>query len=161
MSWNYRIVRNARPGGDTAYTIHEAFYPSDIEDQYETKQRRAPKGIAPEPYAPMGTSIGELQRELDFMQKALNDDYLEGENYHVRVRYERKRKSLAEDLNRRLRTAESAAKDWKKKYLQANTERIALQRQIDDIKRRVEDVRDKFDGGRKDEDARQEASSEE
>ncbi len=136
MSWNYRIIRTERPGGGASYAIHEAYYESDLEDQLELDARKAPSGICPTAHEPLGLSVQELKKILDMMQTAFNKEIVEGARYHVKVRYERKRtKSVAEDMNRNLRESEKEAKEWKKAYLKANSERILLQKQVEELRK--------------------------
>lgn len=133
VSWNYRLVRQARPGGGETFSIHEAFYESDFPDLLESDPRKKPSGIVPEPHQPLGLTIEELQKELKTMLTAFEKEPVEGGEYHVKVRYQRKRnKTVAEDLNRRLRAAEKEARDWKKQYLKANSERIDLQKKLEE-----------------------------
>jgi hypothetical protein len=143
VSWNFRIIRHKRPGGGESFTIHEAYYDTDISDQQEMNASKRPNSICPEPHNAMGLSLEELRKDLMLMLNSLNRPPVEGENYHVRVRYERKRnKSVAEDLNREVRQAKREAKDWKKAYLKANSERIDLQKQIDDLQAKLEPMDD-------------------
>lgn len=134
MSWNFRIIRHIRPGGGESFTIHEAYYDTDIGDQQEMNAAKRPSGICPDSHQPIGLSVDDLTKDFKLMLKAFERPSVEGANYHVKVRYERKRnKSVAEDLNREVRQAKREAKDWKKAYLKANTERIELEKKLNDL----------------------------
>jgi len=119
LSWNFRVVRTIRPGGSESFQIHEAYYESDIADQFEMDARKRPGSICPEPH----------------QSAALQKPVVDGAGFHIRVRYERKRnKSVAEDMNREVRRADHEAKEWKNQFLKANRDKMQLQKELSALK---------------------------
>jgi len=135
LSWNFRVVRTIRPGGSESFQIHEAYYESDIADQFEMDARKRPGSICPEPHQPLGLDLRELHRTLQQMSAALQKPVVDGAGFHIRVRYERKRnKSVAEDMNREVRRADHEAKEWKNQFLKANRDKMQLQKELSALK---------------------------
>lgn len=139
MSWNYRIVSVPRPGGvEFSYAIHEAYYPGDVEDQFELDRSKPPTSICVEPHDPFGLSITELRRDLNAMRLAFDYEPLDGTPFQIRLRYERRKsKTVADDMNRLLRVAQTEAYEWKKAYAKANSDRLALENQLNMMKKLV------------------------
>ena len=67
-TWNYRVVKKTDPKtGETVYAIHEVYY----------DDAGKPDGCTKNSIAPMGESLAELKRDMEYYLLALSKPVLE------------------------------------------------------------------------------------
>ena len=67
MSWDYRVIKHVRQG-ESWLEIHEAYY---------EKGEDEPGSWTEESVKPMGETVEELQKDLEYMLQALEKPVLE------------------------------------------------------------------------------------
>lgn len=137
MSWNYRVIETSRPGGKI-YTIHECYYDGDIPDQQEMDPTRRPNSICEDQHQPLGLMPEELRRDVKRMFTAFEREIVDRGEYHVKIRYERKKKkSVAVDLTRQLKEAKEELREWKRNFLKANTRRVVFMQRVEELEKKL------------------------
>lgn len=137
MSWNYRIIRIDRPGGGESFEIHEAYYDTDLVDEFERDRRKHPTAVSPDIHSSLGLTTKELRRDVEFMLSAFEHPILNGSAYNIPPppsRGNRSKSALTEELGQRIREVEREARDLRKAFTEADHERVQLHKQIAELR---------------------------